>query len=378
MNPRERVLTALNHEKPDRVPRELSYGYGGFTPGAYAKFLDKTDSDSPEEYFNYEVRAVSYPLPNKRDESYYREIGTNIFDDEVDFNNEYEKEYLENMAISLGEWGIGIEPGGEGSKHFVNQIPPMEDYEDTKQVEEHPFPDYTTSENFEYLQEEVRAIHQKDLAAMGELYTTILETAESLRGMEKLFKDLYARRDFVSTLFEELTKLRCKQAKQYAAAGVDILRLGDDIGDQKGMLINPDIWRELLKPRLKKIIEVAKQEKEDLLVFYHSDGDCREVIPDLIEIGVDILNPVQPEVMDPARIKKQYGDRLAFWGTVGVQETLPFGSPEKVRETVRERIKTVGKGGGLLLAPTHIVDEEVSWENIMAFFEAIDEYGSYS
>jgi len=155
-----------------------------------------------------------------------------------------------------------------------------------------------------------------------------------------------------------------------------VLRLGDDIGMQSGMIMSADTWRHWLKPRLAQIIRAAKEVKPDIHIFYHSDGDCRAVIRDLIEIGVTVLNPVQPECMDPAEIKAAFGDQLAFWGTIGTQTTMPFGTPEQVRATVRERIMTVGKGGGLLIAPTHILEPEVPWDNIIAFVEAVNEYGN--
>ena len=142
-------------------------------------------------------------------------------------------------------------------------------------------------------------------------------------------------------------------------------------------MMSPATWREWLKPRWRKVIKAAKDVNPAVLAFYHSDGDVRPVIEDLIEIGFDILNPVQPECMDPAALKRAYGDRLAFWGTIGTQTTMPFGTPDEVRATVKERIETVGVGGGLLIAPTHVLEPEVPWENIVALFEAVDEYGRY-
>ena len=377
MTPRERTLTALRRKTPDRVPRELSYGFGGFTPEAYEKFLKHTDSTEPAEYFNYEIRSVSYPLPEKREDKYYRELGTNVFDKGVSFNSKYEKKYQQEMAISSGEWGIGVVRGGKGSRHFVKTVSPMKDFTSPDEVKAYNFPNLVTSDNFNHLLNGTKDLHERDLAVMGELYTTILETAESLRGLAQLFKDLYSNRKLATALFEKLTRLRCKQAEQYAEADIDVLRLGDDLGDQNGMLINPEIWRELLKPRLKRVIQSAKKIKKDILIFYHSDGDCSEVISDLIEVGVDILNPVQPEVLDPTTVKKRFGEHLSFWGTVGIQKTLPFGSPSEVKHVVKRRIETAGKGGGLLLAPAHVIEPEVPWENIVAFFEAIEEYGKY-
>jgi uroporphyrinogen decarboxylase len=112
------------------------------------------------------------------------------------------------------------------------------------------------------------------------------------------------------------------------------------------------------------------------LIFYHGDGNLQAIIPELIEIGVDILNPVQPECMDPVEIKKQYGEQLSFWGTIGTQTVMPFGSPQQVREVCEKMIQEVGRGGGLGLAPTHVLEPEVPWENIQAFIDAVHTYNS--
>jgi len=146
---------------------------------------------------------------------------------------------------------------------------------------------------------------------------------------------------------------------------------------QNKMLMSPATWRRWLKPRLAQVVEAAKSVKPEIHIFYHSDGDCRAIIPDLIEIGVTVLNPVQPECMDPVQLKAEFGDRLAFWGTVGTQTTMPFETPEQVRAVVKERIETVGKGGGLLIAPTHILEPDVPWQNVLAFVEAVEEFGAY-
>ena len=124
-----------------------------------------------------------------------------------------------------------------------------------------------------------------------------------------------------------------------------------------------------------KVIRVAKKIKPEVLVYYHSDGFIEPVIPDLIEIGVDVLNPVQPECMNPVKLKKEYGNRLSFWGTIGTQTTMPFGTPDEVREVVKHMIETVGRGGGLLIAPTHVLEPDVPWENILAFVESVNDYG---
>jgi uroporphyrinogen decarboxylase len=143
------------------------------------------------------------------------------------------------------------------------------------------------------------------------------------------------------------------------------------------MIMSPATWREWFKGRLASIIEEAQAVKPGLPIFYHSDGNPEAIIPDLIEIGVTILNPVQPECIDPVMVKRQYGNHLALWGTIGTQTTMPFGTPEQVRAEVKHRIETVGYDGGLVLGPTHSLEPDVPWENIVALYEAIEEYGVY-
>jgi uroporphyrinogen-III decarboxylase len=160
-------------------------------------------------------------------------------------------------------------------------------------------------------------------------------------------------------------------AKRLVEMGVDMVWLGDDVGSQHEMLISPRMWRKYFKWRMADMIQELKAINPDLKVAYHSDGDIRRIIPELIEIGLDVLNPVQPACMDPAEIKMQYGDRLCFWGTIDEQQTLPFGSPEDVRAEVLERLRTIGQGGGLILAPTHHVQLDTPLENLQAMVDTI-------
>jgi uroporphyrinogen decarboxylase len=179
-------------------------------------------------------------------------------------------------------------------------------------------------------------------------------------------------------IFDKTAEVFRARAAKFARAGGDILRMGDDIADQRGMMIAPDLWRKALKPRLASVIAAARDVRPDIPVFYHSDGNVSAVIGDLIEVGVTILNPVQPEAMDPFEVKKRYGERLTLWGTIGTQTVFPFYTPEKVRQTVKEYCAALGKGGGYVIGPTHSIEKDVPWANIVAFYEAVEEYGSYA
>jgi uroporphyrinogen decarboxylase len=185
--------------------------------------------------------------------------------------------------------------------------------------------------------------------------------------MENLLMDFLADPDLAHAICEKLTDLRVRQAVRYAELGVDILRLGDDVGTQTGPMIGLGTYRTFLKERTRRIIAAAKRVRPDLLVFMHCDGQVAEFIPEYLEIGVDILNPLQPECNDLAMIGQQYGDRISFWGGIGTQSTMPFSTPADVRRKVREVQAALGARGGLLLAPTHILEPEVPWENVEAF-----------
>jgi len=156
---------------------------------------------------------------------------------------------------------------------------------------------------------------------------------------------------------------------------VDLLALDDDVGMPRTMMIGPATWREFFKPRLERIIHAARAIKPDLRILFHSDGYFEPIVGDLVEIGVNAINPLQPDHMDAVRIRRQFGPRLALWGTVGRQTTLSFASPEDIRQEVKLRVETLGRAG-LILSPAYDLEEpDVPWQNLVAFLEAVREYG---
>jgi uroporphyrinogen decarboxylase len=203
----------------------------------------------------------------------------------------------------------------------------------------------------------------------GELF----ETAWRLRGFENFMIDLVDRTDIIDYLLDQLTSMLIENALILARAGVDILLLDDDVAMPTGLMISPDTWRYHFKDRMAKVINIAREESPDLLIFYHSDGDFTQLIPDLVDIGINVINPVQPDCMDGAAIKREFGDRLAMWGTVGTARLWDEGSPEQIRSEVRRCIESMGPEG-LLLAPAYDIDFS-PFENIVAFVEAVKEYG---
>ena len=153
--------------------------------------------------------------------------------------------------------------------------------------------------------------------------------------------------------------------------GVDAIWVGDDVGAQNAMAISPESWRRIFKPMWAEYFGELKRLNPRIKIAYHSDGVIEPIIPDMIEVGLDILNPVQPACMDPAKLKKKYGDRLCFWGSIDEQHTLPFGSPDDVRREVLTRLDTIGRSGGLIIGPTHHVQLDTPLENFWAMHKTI-------
>jgi len=355
MTNRENVLRALRRDHPERVPFEFV-----LCPSHIDELEKKTGTRDYLEYYGFPIRYVELNETRKK----------------TDFTKYYK--YIPPNATPLSwnpEWGMyGV---NSSFAHFQEMLHPMQEFQSADEILEYPFPDFNADYRWEGMDKKVSALIDRDLIAVAFMQMTIFEIAWYLRGMENFMVDMIENEDFANALLDEITKIRISMAEKYAKSGVDILMLGDDVSTQLDMMMNPDLWRKVIKPRLASVIRAAKVNKPDILVFYHGDGNLHKIIPDLIEIGIDILNPIQPECMDPVKVKELYGDRLSFWGTLGTQTTLPFGMPEEVKETCRNLIEKVGKGGGLLLAPTHMVEPDVPWENVQAFIDAVKEYGKY-
>jgi uroporphyrinogen decarboxylase len=241
-----------------------------------------------------------------------------------------------------------------------------------------PFPDASGPYHARGLARQVQALHARSLAAGGNLPHLggeLFEAAWRLRGLENFLLDLLERPTWAHFLLDRLADLARRNAETLARASIDVLALDDDVGMPGTMIISPAIWREFFKPRLAMIIQTARTIKPDLRVLYHSDGYFEPIVGDLMEIGVNAINPLQPDHVDAARIRQRFGPGLVLWGTVGHQTTFSFAGPDDIRKEVKHRIETVGRAG-LILCPAYDIDEpDIPWENIAAFLEAVKAYG---
>ena len=224
------------------------------------------------------------------------------------------------------------------------------------------------------VQAEVIRLRSLGLASAGQMACTVWEKSWYLRSMEDLMMDMMMEDERATLLLDRVMETSMDRIRLYAQAGCDIVMLGDDIGMQNTVMMSVELWRTWLKPRLKKVIDAGRAIKPDLLIFYHSCGYVIPFLNELIEVGVDVLNPVQPECMDFADVHRETAGRLSYWGTIGTQQLLPFGTPEAVRETVRRNLEICGPQGGIVIAPTHMVEPEVPWENLVAMREAVQNF----
>lgn len=224
--------------------------------------------------------------------------------------------------------------------------------------------------------ERLIACHGKEYWIVGVTVTTIFETAWALRGLERMLMDFVEDPDLADCLLDIPFRYHLAAARRLVEMGVDMIWTGDDVGTQRGMLVSPVTWRRYFKPRMAEFAATIKSINPQVKLAYHCDGNIEPIIPELIEIGVDVLNPIQPAAMDPAKLKKQYGNNLCFWGTIDEQYTLPFGTPADVRAEIMDRLETVGAAGGLILSPTHHVQLDTPLENFWAMVQTITGKGA--
>lgn len=266
-------------------------------------------------------------------------------------------------GIAYDRWGIGFDMYSDGFciRHF-----PLQDEEALRKFEP---PDPTKPGLLSVAIEDLRRCSGEYLVICTG-YHGIFEKAWGLRGFEEFMLDLALGTKGIERLLDTITEYKVEVAKQVVQAGFKCGHTGDDFGSQRGLLISRDTWRKYFKPRWAKVWRVYKD--AGLPVIHHSCGNITEIIGDMIDIGLDVLEPVQP-VMDLAYLKREFGRYITFYGGIDTQRLLPYGTPQEVREKARETIRTLGKGGGLIISPAQEIMRDVPTKNIVALVETIRE-----
>ncbi len=288
-----------------------------------------------------------------------------------DFLKYYNQSFKEGTQFDI--YGVAHEPGSAAAFHMRKMYAPMTEFDSEEQILTYLWPEYT-ADALDSTVTAVKRLHENDQIAVGGLECTVWERAWYLRGMENLMADMMMEEPIAEALFDRVTELAVRRAESYARSGVDAILLGDDIGMQHSLMMSESLYCEWLKPRLTRVIRAAKAVNPDILIFYHSCGFVTPMIPHLIDAGIDVLDPVQPECMDFREIHDKFGDVLSFHGTIGTQTTMPFGTPDDVRREVFKNLEIAGEKGGLFVSPTHLLEPEVPVENVVAYIKACQDF----
>ena len=381
LTPRERVLATINHEVPDRVP--IVMGVSNAT-GIKMK----------------PYRELKQLIGVKADDNYiyqWPELGTAEIDEEtmkrlcVDVRGVLDVEASENLERNrtrdphspyISSWGTGqkeIEPGV-----WFPGVHPLAKATTIEAIENYPWPDMSDPTRVAHVKAQAQQLADENQHAIMATPWLLFpfERAFGLQGMDNFLTNLALHPDFAKALLKnnaDLCKTMMGSFLHEIGDNIDIIKIGDDLGTQESLLISPKMYREILKPIHADLIAYTK-ERTNAKVLFHTDGDVQPLIDDFVEIGIDILNPIQTsagKMADLEGLKKRFGKNMVFCGGIDTHNVLPHGSPDDVRQEVRRVINTLGPGGGYMVSSVHTVMNDVPAENILAMVDAVEEFGYY-
>ncbi len=330
---RENALLSLRHIQPGKIPYHVS-----FTQKAYTNMVRFYSDPDFESKIGNCLTMVSIRRYNE-----WKEIKPDIWEDEFGV--------LWNRTIDKD---IG---------NVCNCVVTPET------LDKYQFPDSRDPDRYGHYPEIIRKKKEKTLI-VANLGFSLFERAWTLMGgMDHLLVNMIERPAFVHSLFDKILMFNIGVIESVCNYDIDVFRFGDDWGMQTGLITGPKLWREFIKPRITEMYGAVK--KKGKFVMIHSCGKVDELFPELIEIGVDVFNPFQPEVMDVFGIKHAYGDKLSFFGGISTQKTLPYGTVAQVRNEVKRLLKEIGKNGGYIAAPSHDIPGDAKPENIAAMLEIL-------
>ena len=377
MTHRERILNALKHKEPDRVPVDLgSHSSSTITAGAHERlraYLGLPPNPPPA----IASRWLGTVVP---DEAIMRRFGVDarpLFLGAPDGRPERE---LPDGSL-MNEWGVTRTKHGDGH-YYPTDGPFYRLAEPTPEdVERLSWLDPADAGRYRGLRERAKALHENtDYAVVLSLGSGPVHVGHQVRGFGEWLSDLLVNPSFSDALTERITDFWVEvadRALEEVGNHVDVVTWGDDLGIQRGLLFRSELYRRVIKPRYKRMVEAVKRHGKPII--YHTCGSVVDLIPEFIELGIDALNPVQVSAagMDTKRLKREFGQDIAFWGAIDTQAVLPRGTPAEVREEVKRRIEDLAPGGGYVLCAVHNIQPDVPPDNIVAMYEAAVEYGRY-
>jgi uroporphyrinogen decarboxylase len=366
MNSRERVLKAFKRLPglPDRVPvqfelcRQLSDHFG--------KELGITVhyTDNPYEDVTYRISANELRVA----------MGSDVVVTGAAVSDNY-KIIMDEQGCWLNEYGMKMRQGDI----YVEVIEyPLAHAETKADIDAYQFPDPNAPGRFRDAEALVKR-YKNDYLVFGDIEVTVFSLAHQLVGMEKLLVDMMMGTEYVIPLFEACAEYQTQIGLRLIETGVDAIWFGDDFGTQTSLIIPPETFREQLKPYYKRMVDRFKEAKPDIIPILHCDGAVADLLNDIHEIGFEVFNPVQPGVPGhlPHEMKDNFGELFAFWGAIDQQDLLPKGTDEELEHDIIEKISILGKDGGYMIAPAHIIQNDVSPERVLRFIELCKKHGSY-
>ena len=370
---RERVLAALQHKEVDRIPLDLGGWVTSVSKTAYSRFLQYFNMHDTEVRISDQMQQIV-----KVDEQVLQKLGIDIrhvyLNSELQFWQPIEEE---NGYEFTDEWGIKWRMPKRGGLYYDMVGHPLANATE-KDIKIYPFPNLGKKENLDQIEAEIEQLSSIDSAIMLDGGPGLFEYSWFLRGMDKFLMDLVARRKFAEKLLDKILEIRLDQVEKLldrVGDRIDIIAEGDDVAMQTGLMISPQLYRGLIKPRHRKLLSRIK-EKTDAPIFFHSCGAVYPLIGDFIDMGVDIINPVQVSAkgMNPRRLKKEFGDHLVFWGGGCDPQVMEFGTVEEVQRHVKDRCRVFAPGGGFVFAHVHNIQAGAPPQNVIAAFEAAREF----
>ncbi len=383
MTSRERMLAALNHQIPDRVPIDLGGNQTGIHKLAYEALLKHLGIEDQIIIMDA-VQQLAQPCEKVLerfhvDTRYIAAKAADSFRGSIE-QNERDGRLWHDLRDEFGVvWSM---PDDHPYYMDVSHHPLAEATIDD--LADYPFPKGDDPSRFDGLRERALALRKETpCAVVSGISGVVYETCWYMRGLERWFMDLLTDPDFCGALLDQTLKFWLDWFRLFldeVGDLVDVIMIGDDLAGQNGPLFRPEIYRTLVKPRQKRLAQYIRS-RTQAKIWYHTCGSCIAYIPDLLDNGVDILNPVQVSAkdMDPLALKSAFGDRLVFWGgAINAQHVLPTAAPETIREHVRRNLKAWKPSGGYVFNNVHNIQADVPPENVVALFDAAYEFGFYS
>lgn len=377
LNSRERVLTAIGHREPDRVPIDF---------GGYCNRIHVEAHKALKNFLGFrggETKIVNTMEQTVRpDERILKRFGVDIYTIYPIFVKEPEIRERADGYYLTDEFGCVLKKPKKGGYYFDFVKYPLENanFEDLKEFE---LPDPKKLVKWDDMEKEVKSIYEKTnyAVSLGRITGGVFETSQWLRGMSKFLMDLIVNKKFAKALLNKVFEfdiLYLSEALDRVGDYVQLVSESDDLGSESGPLINPKLYREMIKPIHEKIFDFIKR-KADVYINFHSCGSVYEFIPDFIETGIDILNPIQVSAknMDTKKLKEEFGEKLTFIGGFDTQRVLPHGSTADVKREAKKRIFDSASGGGFIFSTVHNIQPDVPPENIVTMFDTVREYGKY-